>query len=43
VVAELYRKHGMSNATSHTSKSKYGGLEVSEAKPLEAKNATLIR
>jgi putative transposase len=31
-VAELCRKHGMSDATFYTWKSKYGGLEVSEAK-----------
>ena len=30
-VAELCRKHGMSDATFYTWKSKYGGLEVSEA------------
>ena len=33
-VAELCRKHGMSDATFYTWKSKYGGLEVSEAKRL---------
>jgi putative transposase len=45
-VAELCRKHGMSDATFYTWKSKYGGLEVSEAKrlrPLEAENAKLKR
>jgi hypothetical protein len=31
-VAELCRKHGMSDATFYTWKSKYGGLEISEAK-----------
>ena len=35
-VAELCRKHGMSDATFYTWKSKYGGLEVSEAKRLRA-------
>ena len=35
-VAELCRKHGMSDATFYTWKSKYGGLEVNEAKRLRA-------
>jgi putative transposase len=45
-VAELCRKHGMSEATFYTWKSKYGGLEVSDAKrlrALEAENAKLKR
>ena len=45
-VAELCRKHGMSEATFYNWKSKYGGLEVSEAKRLrglEAENAKLKR
>jgi putative transposase len=45
-VAELCRKHGMSDATFYTWKSKYGGLEVSEAKrlrALEGENAKLKR
>ena len=45
-VAELCRKHGMSDATFYTWKSKYGGLEVSEAKrlrALETENAKLKR
>ena len=45
-VAELCRKHGMSDATFYSWKSKYGGLEVSEAKrlgALEAENARLKR
>ena len=45
-VAELCRKHGMSDATFYTWKSKYGGLEVSEAKrlrALEVENAKLKR
>ena len=45
-VAELCRKHGMSDATFYNWKSKYGGLEVSEAKrlrALEAENAKLKR
>ena len=45
-VAELCRKHGMSDATFYNWKSKYGGLEVSEAKrlrSLEAENARLKR
>jgi len=35
-VAELCRKDGMSDATFYAWKSKYGGLEVSEAKGLRA-------
>ena len=35
-VAELCRKHGMSDATFYNWKAKYGGLEVSEAKRLKA-------
>ena len=45
-VAELCRKHGMSDATFYTWKSKYAGLEVSEAKrrrALGAENAKLKR
>jgi putative transposase len=45
-VTELCRKHGMSDATFYTWKSKYGGLEASEAerlRALEAKNAKLKR
>jgi putative transposase len=45
-VAELCRKHGMSDATFYNWKSKYGGLEVSEARrlrTLEAENAKLKR
>lgn len=45
-VAELCRKHGMSDATFYNWKSRYGGLEVSEAKRLrglEAENARLKR
>src|SRR5262250_515517 len=45
-VAELCRKHGMSDAKFYTWKSKYGGLEVSEAKrlrALEAENTKLKR
>jgi putative transposase len=36
VVTELCRKHGMSSATYYVWKSKYGGLEISEAKRLRA-------
>ena len=46
VVLDLCRKHGMSSATFYTWKSKYGGLEVSEAKRLrglEEENAKLKR
>ena len=45
-VAGLCRKHGMSDATFYNWKSKYGGLEVSEAKrlrSLEEENAKLKR
>ena len=45
-VAELCRKHGMSDAAFYNWKSKYGGLEVSEARrlrSLEAENAKLKR
>jgi putative transposase len=45
-VAELCRKHGMSDATFYNWKSKYGGLEVSEARrlrTLDAENAKLKR
>jgi putative transposase len=35
-VAELCRKHGMSDASFYKWKAKYGGLEVSEAKRLKA-------
>jgi putative transposase len=42
--ADLCRKHGISEATFYNWKSKYGGLEVSEAKRLkvlEGENAKL--
>jgi putative transposase len=45
-VAELCRKHGMSDASFYNWKAKYGGLEVSEAKrmrALEGENAKLKR
>ncbi|SFK92549.1 putative transposase [Methylocapsa palsarum] len=35
-VAEICRKHGISDATFYTWRSKYGGLEVSEAKRLKS-------
>jgi putative transposase len=35
-VAEICRRHGISDATFYTWRSKYGGLEVSEAKRLKA-------
>ncbi len=44
--AELCRKHGISDATFYTWRSKYGGMEVSEAKrlkQLEDENAKLKR
>jgi len=34
--AELAREHGISEATIYTWKSKYGGMEVSEARRLKA-------
>lgn len=34
--AELCRKHGISDATFYTWRSKYGGMEVSDAKRLKA-------
>jgi putative transposase len=43
-VADLCRKHGMSNASFYGWKAKYGGLDVSEArrlKMLEAENTRL--
>lgn len=42
--ADLCRRHGISEATFYNWKSKYGGLEVSEAKrlrSLESENARL--
>jgi putative transposase len=45
-VAGVCRKHGMSSATFYAWKSKYGGMEVSDAKrlkALEAENAKLKR
>ena len=42
--ADLCRKHGISVATFYTWKSKYGGMDVSEAKrlrTLEAENSKL--
>ena len=41
---EVVRKHGIAHSTFHRWKSKYGGMEVSEAKrlrELEAENAKL--
>ena len=43
--ADLCRKHGISDATFYKWKSKYGGMEVAEAKrlkALEAENAKLL-
>ena len=34
-VAELCRKHGISDATFYTWRSKYGGMEVSDARRLK--------
>ena len=44
VAKELCRKHGISDATFYKWRSKYGGMEVSDArrlKTLEAENAKL--
>jgi putative transposase len=44
--ADVCRKHGISDATFYTWRSKYGGMEVSEArrlKALEEENAKLKR
>ncbi len=35
-VADLCRKHGMSNASMYGWKSKYGGMDVSDAKKLKS-------
>lgn len=35
-VSELCRKHGISDATFYTWRSRYGGMEVSDAKRLKA-------
>jgi putative transposase len=43
---DVIRKHGIANGTFYRWKSKYGGMEVSEAKrlrELEAENAKLKR
>ena len=43
-VADICRKHGISDATFYTWRSKYGGMEVSDAKrlkSLEEENAKL--
>lgn len=45
-IAELCRKHGISDATYYNWKAKFGGLTVSDAqrlKALEAENARLKR
>ena len=45
-VADLCRKHGISDATFYTWRSRYGGMEVSDAKRLkglEEENARLKR
>ena len=45
-LAEVCRKHGISSATFFKWKSKYGGMDVSDArklKALEDENATLKR
>ena len=35
-VADICRKHGISDATFYTWRTKYGGMEVSEARKLKA-------
>ena len=35
-VADLCRKHGISDATFYTWRSKYGGMEISDAKRLRS-------
>lgn len=45
-VADLCRKHGVSDASIHKWKAKYGGMDISEAKrlkTLEDENAKLKR
>ena len=45
-VSDLCRKHGISDATYYTWKSKYGGMEASDlkrVKELESENAKLKR
>lgn len=45
-VADLCRKHGVSNASIYKWKAKYGGMDISEAKRLKAledENARLKR
>ncbi len=36
VVSELCRKHGISDATCYAWRSKYGGMEISDAKRLKS-------
>ena len=46
LVADLCRKHGISDATFYTWRSRYGGMEVSDARKLrglEEENAKLKR
>jgi putative transposase len=46
MVTDLCRRHGMSSATYHAWRAKFGGLEVSDAKrlrALEEENARLER
>ncbi len=42
-VADLCRKHGVSDASIYKWKAKFGGMEVSEAKGLEDENTRLKR
>ena len=42
-VAELCRKHGVSDASIYKWKAKYGGMDVSEAKRLKALEAKMKR
>jgi transposase-like protein len=41
--ADLCRKHGISDATFYTWRSKYGGMEVSEARRLRALEVACCR
>ena len=42
-VADLCRKHGVSNASVYKWKAKYGGMDVSEARRLKALKSKLTR
>jgi putative transposase len=42
-ISDLCRKHGISEATFYNWKSKYGGMDVSEAKRLGAHQPAVVR